>query len=451
MRCAHEAKIMSRLSLPWLVVLVLAPSVLGQAALGPPSVLPDPSPSLGLTAPSVIKQVQEVQPPADPAAELAKNVEAIAKRLTVLTASEDVKLIIGGRIVADFIYNDSRPFSPGTPFFLTPPSPFGFSQDTFDAHARQTSLAFLVMGPKVCEFDTGGVVMLTLYNDSLFADRYGILPVLAYGQLKNDEWRFAAGLQFDIFNPLNPTVLPFSYLFTSGNAGVYRGQMRVERYFYPSETSQITLTGGIGDPTPSLVNSSFEFSEDNGWPNVEGRIALGLGPLQEEGLAAKRPVELGFSGVVGQIRNTVIIPPQRVVADTWGIGADARYAFSDRCGVQGEVFYGQTLGTYGGAIFQNVNSATFEPIRAAGGFAEFYYYLVPECLHTHLGYGIDDPHDRDLDLGQVARNETYFINLIWDVTKHFRIAGELTYRKTAYSILGNNDGVGFHTQIAWKF
>jgi hypothetical protein len=72
-------------------------------------------------------------------------------------------------------------------------------------------------------------------------------------------------------------------------------------------------------------------------------------------------------------------------------------------------------------------------------------------LHTHIGYGIDDPLDRDLAPGQPVRNETYFANLIWDVTKHFRIAGEVTYRKTAYTVVPNNDGIGFHTHVQWKF
>ena len=49
------------------------------------------------------------------------------------------------------------------------------------------------------------------------------------------------------------------------------------------------------------------------------------------------------------------------------------------------------------------------------------------------------------------RNETYFANLIWDVTKSFRLAGEFTYRKTAYTVLPNNDGVGFQTQVQFKF
>ena len=57
----------------------------------------------------------------------------------------------------------------------------------------------------------------------------------AYGELKNDQSRFAAGLQRDIFNPVGPTVLPISYLYGSGNAGSYRGQIRFERYVHSDD------------------------------------------------------------------------------------------------------------------------------------------------------------------------------------------------------------------------
>src|SRR5437667_6352647 len=73
------------------------------------------------------------------------------------------------------------------------------------------------------------------------------------------------------------------------------------------------------------------------------------------------------------------------------------------------------------------------------------------CVAALLVYGIDDPLDRDLALGQRLRNEAYFANLIWDVTQAFRVGGEVTYRKTAYTMLRNNDGVGFQFQVQWKF
>jgi hypothetical protein len=122
-----------------------------------------------------------------------------------------------------------------------------------------------------------------------------------------------------------------------------------------------------------------------------------------------------------------------------------------RFGVQGEFFVGQTLGTYGGGILQNINPATFQGVHSTGGWCEVYYYICPDKLHTHIGYGIDDPLDGDLAPGQRLRNEAYFANLIWDVTKAFRLAGEVTYRKTAWVALPNNDGVGFQMQAQWKF
>ena len=64
---------------------------------------------------------------------------------------------------------------------------------------------------------------------------------------------------------------------------------------------------------------------------------------------------------------------------------------------------------------------------------------------------IDDPLDRDLAPGQAVRNVTYYANLIWEATKHFRIAWEVTYRKTSYLLLPNNDGIGYHMQVQWKF
>src|SRR5262249_11075616 len=386
----------------------------------------------------------------DKLATLDKTVTELSKKLTVMTADENFKIIVGGAIIGDFLFNSRRPVAPGTPFFLTGGPPPGFHQQTFDASARQTTLSALVSGPELCGFQTSAVIVANFYSSSLIEDLWGFLPLQAYAQLKNDDWRFAAGLQLDIFNPLNPNVLPISYLGASGNTGALRGQARVEHYWHPSDDQQITLTAGLSDPIPTTVSNTFRLSEDNGWPNIEGRAAWACGPLTGEGPLAQRPFEVGISGVVGQIRTTVPFTRQ-VVADVWGLGTDCRWAVTPRFGVQGELFVGQTLGTYMGGILQNINTTTFAGIHAAGGWIELYYYICPEKLHTHVGYGIDDPLDRDLAPGQQVRNDTYFANLIWDLTKQLRMAGEFTYRNTAYPLVPNNEGFGFQTQVQFKF
>ena len=176
---------------------------------------------------------------------------------------------------------------------------------------------------------------------------------------------------------------------------------------------------------------------------------MGLGPLEGAGLAAERPFELGISGVVGQIRSTIPATAQ-VVADVWGLGMDFRWKIYDVFGVAGEWHTGQTLGTYNGGILQTVNRTTLEGIRTSGGFVETFVYWTP-CLHSHFGYGMDDPIDRNVAVAGRLRNETYFGNLIWDWNEAFRVAFEFTWRETTWSLLPDNEGAGFHTQFRWAF
>jgi len=288
------------------------------------------------------------------------------------------------------------------------------------------------------------------YNDNVLADQYGFLPLLAWGELKNDDWRFSAGLQFDVFNPAAPTVLPFASLCGSGNSGnSFRGQVRLERLLNPSENVQWTIQTALSEPIASTIDPLFRLlSEDNGWPNVELRVALGLGAV---GLDELRPFELGVSGVLGQVRSTPPAPGDRVIADVWGIGADLRWKPNDFLGVAGEVYVGQTLGTYSGAVLQTVNVDTLAGIRSSGAWMEVFFYWTP-CLHSHVGYGIDDPIDRDVSPSGPVRNETIFCNLLWDVTQSIRVGFEFTWRETAYqALLRDNEGAGFHTQFQWSF
>ncbi len=371
----------------------------------------------------------------------------------ISTLNPHYNVHIFGAFVGDMLFNETRPISPGAPYYLSPASPSGLDQNTVDLHGRSSYLAAALTGPQMGNFQAGGMAMVYFYNDSVLADQYGILPAQVWGDLKNEDWRFAAGLQFDVFNPGAPTMLAFSALCGSGNAGnAWRGQIRVERFLNPCEDVQWTIQGALSEPIASVISPDFSLlSEDNGWPNVEGRISLGLGPL--DAAVAKRPFELGLSGVVGDIRATPLAG-SRVVTDVWGAGVDFRWEVNECIGFMGEVYTGKTLGTYNGGILQNVNTATFEGIRSSGGWGEVFLYWTP-CLHSHLGYGIDDPDDADLSANpadfQRERNETIFGNLIWDLNQSFRFGFEVTYRETDNTSVLDNEGAGFHTQFSWSF
>lgn len=373
----------------------------------------------------------------------------------VSTLNPYFNVSVFGTLTADLLFNEGRPITSGTPYFMTPGPLPGRKVNTFDLHARQSTLGAVLSGPQLGDWQTGGQVLAVFYNDNVLADKYGVLPMLAFGEMRNADWRFAAGLQFDVFNPLLPTILPFSALSASGNSGnAFRGQVRLERFINPSDAVQWTLQTALSAPLPTTIDPTFGLSEDNGWPNVEARIAVALGAPQGAGAAALRPFELGFSGVVGQIRTTPLPPDPQVVADVWGVGTDLRWRVNDLFGVAAEFHSGQGLGTYNGAVLQTINRDTLQAIRSSGGWCELYAYLTP-CLHSHWGCGIDDPNDGDVDADPLAlgrtRNETYFANLLWDLNKSLRLGFEFTWRETEYLVLDNNDGAGYHTQFRWSF
>jgi hypothetical protein len=370
------------------------------------------------------------------------------------------QLKIGAALSGLATFSTVRPFSPSLPLFLYPASPAGLATNTFDLHARQSSINARFTGPEFLGLTPGGETLTLFFNDNITDDNYGLLVYYAYGELKNDQMRFAAGLQRDIFNPVGPTVLPIGQLYGSGNAGSYRGQIRFERYVHFDAGSQLTFQFGLSEPISTLVLNSVKdpLVEDNGWPNIESRLVFGIGETQEfMGGRKQRPVEFGVSGVVGQIRITKPVPgpgtpgPDRIVDDVWALGCDLQWAVTDRLGMKGELFTGQTLGEYNAGVLQNFNSETFRPIRTRGAYAEIYYYLHPQ-LHLHCGYGIDNPVASDLADGQIACNQTFFNTLLWDLSKTFQIGLEVDYRKTDYiSPLKDADGLLVMTQFLWRF
>lgn len=403
-------------------------------------------------------QALRIPSPSAPVATPVTSSYAPGEGLTVEMLNGTSRLKLFGQLSTIAVLSTDRPFSAGLPLLLLPPSPYGLNTNTFDLHARQSALGASFSGPDVLGFQPGGFFLGFIQNDNLTSDAYGLLPYQAYGELKNDEWRIAGGLQSDVFNPGKPTIISLGSLFGSGNTGSFRGQVRVEHFNEPSDDLQWTTQFALSEPVSTIVTSNVRILEDNGWPNVEARIAAGLGSVEElVGGRKQRTAEFGLSGFVGELRTTRLITaptdpdvPDRAIIKTWALGLDGDWAVTDRFGFSGELFIGQGLGEYNGGILQSFNPQTFQAIRSRGGFGEAYYYLT-NALHLHTGYGIDAPIRGDLAPTQFARNQTWFTNFVWDVSKTLQFSFEVDYRRTDYIAFPNADGVVFLSQMLFRF
>ncbi len=377
----------------------------------------------------------------------------------VSTLSPYFNLRIFGSLNGEMLFSESRPFLPSGVTLLFPD--FGKDTATFEAHAKSTNIGAALAGPEILGLQSGGMFLTYLYGEQFEDDRYGFFAVRAYGDLKDENQRFVIGLDGDTINPLAPTTVNYNAGNLAGNLGFFRGQFRYERYIHFSERSQLTTQFALSNP---IATSFADFDvlpanllEDNGWPNLEGRMAWGLGEKVGPPGQAVRPIEVGVSGLVGQLRRTDIPTVPNRILDVWGFGADARMAINKSCGVKGEFFSGQCIGNYNAAILQ-VNNDNLDPVRSTGGWGEFYVHWN-QRLHSHFGYGIDDPLDSTVTPGLLAarpvRNEFLFGNIFWDVTESLEVGFEVSHWETSYANITpvdiDNQAMMYHTRVRLKF
>ena len=382
---------------------------------------------------------------------LGAGVEELGQNLTVTTAHKEycAKIALFGAFSGELIFAEKRPLIPSAISLIAPD--FGNDSTTAELHAKSSYLGAAVIGPQFGSFQVGGLCLAYFYGEVVDEDVPGLFVARMYGELKNDFWRFSLGLDGDLVVPLAPTTLNWAIGNGAGNMGYQRSQFRIERYLYPDYDTQLTFQCALTDPTvTSFANFNLVegLQESNGWPNLEGRVVWGYGPRCELAGEQKRSIEVGASGLVGQLRRTRLGPPD--IADVWAYGFDAQVKLTDWFGFKAEFFDGQAIGTYNAAIVQNFN-ANREPIRSSGGWGEVYVYWTP-CLHSHFGYCIDNPRDADLTAGLPSRNEFVFGNVLWDVTNSIDVGFEISHWETAYMApLRDNDSMVYHTRVRIKF
>ncbi len=134
---------------------------------------------------------------------------------------------------------------------------------------------------------------------------------------------------------------------------------------------------------------------------------------------------------------------------TWSLNSDLRWPITQRFGYQMEFFTGSNLGAYMGGILQGVDRVTHRPIRSTGGWADLWYDWRPD-LHSHVGYSIDDPLNRDVRIGRIY-NDFWFGNLTWDVTRFLNLGFELSFWKTHWVGLEPGDSLRFEMAARYFF
>lgn len=448
---------MSRAMCAASVILALAVPALGQpvppAGSLPPSALePPPADPLGVATPR--------PDPPTPFYNLLSSPEEPTggTPIRVKSSSEDVGLLVYGRIALDTVTSDRRLLSPFGYIFLAPGT--RESQWTNVISARQSTLGFLFTGPDLGSFKTLARFETYFLSNLIDANVYGLAQYFLYAKLINDDWAFTGGVTNALVNPRSPSVLNPAAGSDFGNLGFMRPQLRAERFLKVNDnlliTPQVALSSPVGTDffqTPTAGPDGIQLGEENGWPNVEHRLAFGVGQKPEG--ARNHPLEFGVSGAIGQLRfsrSNFVDPAERFTTLVWMYGADARWQITPKWAITAEGFYGNALGSYAAGIKQTFNTVTGQGVRACGGFVELEYKLDPKWV-THAGYMVDDPLDRDVAADARTRQQNVYGNVMYIHNRYLQVGFEVARLWAGFKGTDRDDNQAwvFHNKIIFSF
>ena len=185
------------------------------------------------------------------------------------------RIVPFGRLRGEAIYSEAPNTGEAVVVFLNPNEP-GVDQDSTTIHAKQSQIGFAISGPTMLGYQTGGTILINFMGAQPLRNFSGANVVLAYGELKNDTWRFSFGRMLDLLGPITPTTVNQMSQRGAGDVGIYRGALSVDRYCTVSDNIKWTLSGRISQQDISDYAAVPAINgKDNGWPNFEARIGLG--------------------------------------------------------------------------------------------------------------------------------------------------------------------------------
>jgi hypothetical protein len=299
---------------------------------------------------------------------------------------------------------------------------------SMSATMRQTRFGFAVDGPRLASLRTSANVAMDFFGGiPAFATGQVMgLPrlLVAYARLENDRTSIQIGQDHMILAPRDPSSLAgfaFPLLFRSGNLYLRVPHARVEHLL----TSRLRATAGVVAPVAGdFVTPDYVFvppalaGERSRRPAVQARVAYTTGEPD-----APRLLDLGLSGHVGWERQGASL------ARSWASAVDfaARREF---IGVAGELFLGDNIDAFGGAVGLNA--------RSAGGWTELQLFPAARVSIT-AGVGLDDIRDHRRATLPRQENRSAYGGVVFSFTPEVRASFEYRALRTTAGGVGRTN------------
>lgn len=340
------------------------------------------------------------------------------------------------------------------------------SPNAFAATLRQSQIRLQAFGPDIAgartsadvNFDFAGGFPATPNGASMGVVR------LRTGTLRFD-WgntSIVAGQDRLFFTPLAPTslaTLAVPALSYAGDLWSWTPQVRVEHRMALSDTSSLSIQGGILDNLTGDMTSET-FSRYPGWGEQSGQPAY----------AARVAWSHSMSG-----QNFTVGVGGYYTAQDWGFGrrvdgwagtVDLMVPISKRWEFTGAFYRGRAVAGIGGGLGQSVYpngpfsslTTVFRGLDSQGGWAQL-KYKVRSNLEINAAFGSDNPFARELRqsyatfyAGQaLTRNIVPLANFIYQIRSDILFSVEYRYLDTSVLDTGSNRASHVNVSMGYVF
>jgi hypothetical protein len=253
---------------------------------------------------------------------------------------------------------------------------------TTGATLRQTRIGLTVDAPRVGGFKTSGVVAMDFFGGVPAFQTGQTMPLprllVGYARIEGERVSVQVGQDDMMLAPRDPSSLAgfaSPILSRSGNLYLRVPQARVEYRIAAHVHAMAGIVAPVGGDFTSvdyLFVPPALSAERSRRPGVQARLAYVSGEPD-----ALRFVDIGVAGHASWERQDARL------ARSWA-GAIDFGARRDLLGVAGEVFAGDNIDAFGGALGLNA--------RAAGGWSEVQLFPTNR-LRLTTGFGVDDIRD----------------------------------------------------------
>jgi hypothetical protein len=256
-------------------------------------------------------------------------------------------------------------------------------------------------------------------------------------------WRnttFTVGQDKPILAPREPDSLAqvgVSPLTGAGNLWLWSPQARLEQRFHFGETAGLRAQIGVYQTAEAAAVYSMEGGESiaSSRPALQGRFVF----WKQTGTESRLEIAPGFHISDSHVAGVMV--PSRIASVDWRVPMGRRFDLT------GQLFHGENMGVIGGLRHAQVNETPYA-VRGSGGWTQL--KLQPASrLSLNFFAGQENDLRRDVDSGQIAKNQNYGANAIYRLMSNVLASFEWSYVRTTY--IDGGDRINRHYDLAFAY